>query len=446
MNKYIENIKVNDNVLTIRDKELTEKVNNLNYGRTIDMSLNDINKDFTIRLNGAMGTELSTKTLKLDFIDIQNNRLEKIESSLNKTMHYKGEIALSNLQSLDTSSLVIGDVYKISSDGVFSGLQIGAGDNIIYNGSGIWHKLGEINIKIEPVTVGNGNILIYQGNKIKGSFSMNQEENQTIVLDSIPSSIPKGIICMWSGAEANLPKGWALCDGRNGTPDLRNRFILGSDFLDAGTTGGRRELIIDKENLPPHSHKGETESSGSHVHSITILKAGEHAHILNVPNNITGDPKDATNTVNPRRATTDYDKEHRWYWRGTGAYGYTPVTNVSDSYKGIHSHQATCSDMDGSSPEHKHKFETSEVGSGKVIEIMPPYYKLAFIMKIESDEDNDSHDLCLKCLTDFDNDNYPIGTYALYTGRTTVRYIHGFIYEKVNYNTWNPSNVQNVIN
>ncbi|MBI4325506.1 MAG: tail fiber protein [Chloroflexi bacterium] len=39
-------------------------------------------------------------------------------------------------------------------------------------------------------------------------------------------TIPLGGIIMWSGS--SVPDGWALCNGQNGTPDLRNRFIVGS--------------------------------------------------------------------------------------------------------------------------------------------------------------------------------------------------------------------------
>ncbi len=43
-----------------------------------------------------------------------------------------------------------------------------------------------------------------------------------------PDVFPPGGIIMWSGLEADIPKGWALCDGANGTPDLRGRFVLGA--------------------------------------------------------------------------------------------------------------------------------------------------------------------------------------------------------------------------
>lgn len=40
------------------------------------------------------------------------------------------------------------------------------------------------------------------------------------------STLPSGVIVMWSGS--SIPSGWALCDGTNGTPDLRDRFIVGA--------------------------------------------------------------------------------------------------------------------------------------------------------------------------------------------------------------------------
>ena len=44
----------------------------------------------------------------------------------------------------------------------------------------------------------------------------------------VNNAIPSGVIVMWSGSIDSIPEGWALCDGNNGTPDLRDRFILGT--------------------------------------------------------------------------------------------------------------------------------------------------------------------------------------------------------------------------
>ena len=38
----------------------------------------------------------------------------------------------------------------------------------------------------------------------------------------------KNIIVIWSGAIVDIPTGWALCDGNNETPDLRDRFVIGA--------------------------------------------------------------------------------------------------------------------------------------------------------------------------------------------------------------------------
>ena len=41
-------------------------------------------------------------------------------------------------------------------------------------------------------------------------------------------AIPKGAIILWSGSIASIPAGWQLCNGTNGTPDLRDRFVVGA--------------------------------------------------------------------------------------------------------------------------------------------------------------------------------------------------------------------------
>lgn len=42
------------------------------------------------------------------------------------------------------------------------------------------------------------------------------------------SEVIKGMIMIWSGPADKIPTGWVLCDGTNGTPDLRDKFVLGS--------------------------------------------------------------------------------------------------------------------------------------------------------------------------------------------------------------------------
>ena len=78
-------------------------------------------------------------------------------------------------------------------------------------------------------------------------------------------SIPSGGIIMWSGSIASIPIGWALCDGTNGTPDLRDKFIVGAKQDDnavaktniKGTlqqAGGVHEVALTVDQMPAHSH------------------------------------------------------------------------------------------------------------------------------------------------------------------------------------------------
>lgn len=67
--------------------------------------------------------------------------------------------------------------------------------------------------------------------------------------------IPRGVIVAWFGT--NIPNGWALCDGNNGTPDLRNRFIRGSDSTDVNVQRIGGSVKIGGSQLPPHTHNFE---------------------------------------------------------------------------------------------------------------------------------------------------------------------------------------------
>ena len=65
--------------------------------------------------------------------------------------------------------------------------------------------------------------------------------------------IPAGSIIMWSGSIGAIPTGYYLCDGQNGTPDLRDRFVVGAGNTYAvGNTGGFTSAATSSSgtNLP----------------------------------------------------------------------------------------------------------------------------------------------------------------------------------------------------
>lgn len=85
--------------------------------------------------------------------------------------------------------------------------------------------------------------------------------------------LPKGVIVMWSGAVDAVPDSWALCDGTNGTPDLRGRFALGAGSSYAvGSSGGEEKHTLTANELPVHTHGLPIHVSGTNVHELTVLE------------------------------------------------------------------------------------------------------------------------------------------------------------------------------
>lgn len=146
----------------------------------------------------------------------------------------------------------------------------------------------------------------------------------------LASGFPSGGIIMWSGAIANIPLGWALCDGTNDTPDLRNRFIVGAgDSYSVDDVGGSKDAV----NI-----------SHTHGHSLGTASAGYHTHTINMQEYVSGGS-------NPG----GYQKTY-----SAGTY------SVNGS--GSHSHS-----MSGS---------INSAGESGTDKNLPPYFALAYIMKL----------------------------------------------------------------
>lgn len=196
-------------------------------------------------------------------------------------------------------------------------------------------------------------------------------------------SIPSGVIAMWSGASNAIPTGWVLCNGQNGTPDLRNRFIVGAgSSYSVGNTGGSDTVTLSSNQMPSHNHGFSltASSAGAHTHwhtfgvSLRNLKAssgGSHTH---------------TTTAYQHDYTDNVGSQHQ-YGVSSSSYRNSPVSFTS-SRAGDHTHTITGSASltgsisSGGAHTHSVSGAISNSGGGQSHENRPPYYALCFIMKV----------------------------------------------------------------
>lgn len=99
---------------------------------------------------------------------------------------------------------------------------------------------------------------------------------------STGANVPSGLIIAYNGSANSIPDGWALCDGKNGTPNLCDRFIVGVNAsYPLGSTGGAETVSLNSSHLPSHSHSFDVSSSAVYVGRVntttrTVWQAGNY--------------------------------------------------------------------------------------------------------------------------------------------------------------------------
>jgi len=80
----------------------------------------------------------------------------------------------------------------------------------------------------------------------------------------VDQTIPIGTIVMWSGSIPSIPAGWRLCDGVGGTPNLRDRFVVGAGttYSVGGTGGSANATLVEHA----HTISGSTNEEPNHTH------------------------------------------------------------------------------------------------------------------------------------------------------------------------------------
>lgn len=200
--------------------------------------------------------------------------------------------------------------------------------------------------------------------------------------------IPSGAIMMWNGTNANIPSGFVLCDGTNGTPDLTDRFILGrSGSSNSGSSGGSNTVTLATNNLPSHTHGDGnyvTSNTGAHSHSLSgnTSNTGGHSHNTNNTGNHGHGMYNYYNgntRFGYKGALTSNNQTNNSPANGmmTNAGGHSHNTNNT----GNHSHSLSGNTSNTGNHSHNISGNSGATGGGSALTITPIHFTLAFIMK-----------------------------------------------------------------
>lgn len=200
-------------------------------------------------------------------------------------------------------------------------------------------------------------------------------------IDGTPGFIPVGGIILWSGSIVSIPAGWALCDGTLGTPNLRDRFVVGAGTTYAvGANGGAATVTLTLAQIPSHTHgvgtlATDTEPAHSHGHTFAVAGASLSGYFDIATTNTSGTDfiRNATGIVSEGSSGSTTNKLSN--------------SNPSDdmirlTIDASHGHSLTGGISSAGSHTHSISGSTGSIGSGSSHENRPPYYALAYIMKI----------------------------------------------------------------
>jgi microcystin-dependent protein len=235
--------------------------------------------------------------------------------------------------------LRLGTVTAVAGDGTFSATI--AGSAVVVSGIRAFDS-------VSPA-VGKGIWLAVQGADVFGIGH----------IGAPAGGVPSGLIAMWSGTVANIPAGWALCNGSGGTPDLRDKFVVGS----SAATGTPTSTVGGAAAATGGAAAGTSTSAGSHQHTdpatggyvLQVADIPSHRHNI-IPALQRADSAGSTNTQ-----------------QGTSSGRYLAANNTTaiDFTGGSGSHAHPSGGLTDAQGAHTHSTPT-----------LPPWYALAFIMKL----------------------------------------------------------------
>lgn len=204
------------------------------------------------------------------------------------------------------------------------------------------------------------------------------------IKELIKLAVPSGTIAMYNG-QSEIPEGWAVCDGNNGTPNLVGKFIKAVASADEvgdndSILDENNELILSQDYLPKHSHPHK-----AHTHSLSGDLSGT-----------TGSSGDLSVSLEYSDYNWGIESVSKTFVTSVTGEGITTETGTVDGVSNIKTQGGTAT---GGSHTHSISLETDEGTSlssatseeqtlsdsewpNKPLKIEPRSYSLVFIMKL----------------------------------------------------------------
>lgn len=183
------------------------------------------------------------------------------------------------------------------------------------------------------------------------------------------TQLPRGIITMWSGATNAVPSGWALCDGNNDTPNLTDRFIVGAgQSYGVGSVGGS---ITQTPSVWTNAAGTGIQVAGT---AITEAQMPWHTH----SGSVGSDASVATQRQTSEMHNGEWLSANHFY--AQGSWSPEPARKPLKEFSASLSINGT-----GGSQPHYHGVTDNghaHTAAASAIDVRPPYYALAFIMKL----------------------------------------------------------------
>ena len=185
--------------------------------------------------------------------------------------------------------------------------------------------------------------------------------------------VPVGGIIMWNGsiAEAEALTNWAICDGQNGTPDLRDKFVLGvgssanASTATKGEAGGSNTIQLSIDQMPSHNHNI---TDNGHSHGNGTLAAATQS--------ITGDVRRIGEGFRSQGTCSGvFTKELDGNNTITESSSNSPVAGFSMDASHGHS-------MTGSIANNTTGITAQVQGSGANIDNRSSYFALCYLMRV----------------------------------------------------------------